>query len=113
MQSTSRRHFVRGLAAMPFGLWLAGHASANPIAVRYDIATLEGQAMLAVFADAVKKMKALGEQDPRGWQWQWYTHFVSGATTKAAELPRIFGTTTSAARTLANSMWNTCQSHAG
>jgi hypothetical protein len=69
--------------------------------------------MLRVFADAVKKMKALSDRNATGWRWQWYTHFVSGATTKSSELTRIFGSTSSAQRTFANDTWNTCQSHAG
>ncbi|MFC0679613.1 tyrosinase family protein [Lysobacter korlensis] len=113
MQSPSRRNFVRGLATVPFGLWLASNAYANTHYVRYDIATPEGQEMLKVFADAVKLMKARSEADPRSWTWQWYTHFVAGNTTKANELTRIFGDTVSPMRTLADEMWNTCQSHAG
>jgi len=69
--------------------------------------------MLAIYADAVTRMKALGDANPMSWLWQWYEHFVDGTTTKSSELTRIFGTTTSATRTLANDTWNTCQSHSG
>jgi tyrosinase len=111
--SLSRRSFVRGFATVPIGFWLAAKVHAQTTYVRYDIATPKGQEMLRVFAGAVKKMKALSDRNATGWRWQWYTHFVSGATTKSSELTRIFGSTSSAQRTLANDMWNTCQSHAG
>jgi tyrosinase len=111
--SISRRNFVRGAAAMPFALWLSRNAWATTPLVRYDIGTANGQMMLQVFADAVAKMKLRGETDPLSWLWQWYTHFVNGATTKANEINRIFGTTVTPLSTLAGEMWNTCQSHAG
>jgi tyrosinase len=113
MTSLSRRTFVRGMAAMPFAVWLARNAYASTPYIRYDIGSPEGQAMIAVFADAVSRMKRRGEQDPLSWLWQWYTHFVSGTTTKSAEIGRIFGTTVSPQSSLASEMWNTCQSHAG
>lgn len=113
MPSLSRRSFVRGVATVPLGMWLAGKVHAQAPYVRYDIATPQGQDMLRVFAGAVQKMKALGDRNATGWRWQWYTHFVSGATTKTSEISRIFGSATSTQRTLANDMWNTCQSHAG
>ena len=45
------------------------------------------------FADAVRQMQALGPENPLSWMWQWYTHFVDGATNKSAEITRIFGPT--------------------
>lgn len=113
MTSLSRRNFVRGLAVMPFSVWLARNVRAATPYIRYDIATPEGQEMLAVFALGFRRMRARNEKDQRSWRWQWYTHFVSGATTKANEINRMFGTTVSEQSTLANDMWNTCQAHAG
>lgn len=113
MTSLSRRSFVRGMAAMPFALWLAQGARASTPYIRYDIGTPEGQDMIRVLAYAVRYMKSRSAQDPRGWQWQWYTHFVNGATTKSNEINRIFGTTSTWQSALAQEMWNTCQSHAG
>ena len=113
MTSLSRRNFIRGLAVLPFGVWLARNAHAGTPLVRYDIATPEGQEMLAIFAYAYRHMRARNEGNPRSWRWQWYTHFVAGNTTKSNEITRIFGTTPTAESTLANEMWNTCQSHAG
>jgi hypothetical protein len=111
--SPSRRNFIRGAAAMPFALWLSRNASATTPLVRYDIDSPEGLMMLQIYADAVAKMKLRSENDPRSWTWQWYTHFVNGATTKANEITRIFGTTVTPLSTLAGETWNTCQSHAG
>src|SRR5438105_9242850 len=91
MYTHSRRHFIRGLAAMPVALWLARSARAdiaNPL-VRCDIATPQGAAMLQVYADAVGKMKARTSVDPLSWMWWWYLHFVDGNTTKAAEIARL------------------------
>lgn len=115
MTSISRRGFVHGLATVPVGLWMAGkvHAQSGATFVRPDIASTSGREMTRILADAVRRMRSRADNDARSWRWQWYTHFVNGATTKSAELTRIFGSTSSAQRTLANDMWNTCQSHAG
>ncbi|MFL6592121.1 MAG: tyrosinase family protein [Luteimonas sp.] len=115
MYTHSRRHFIRGLAAMPVALWLARSARAdiaNPL-VRCDIATPQGAAMLQVYADAVGKMKARTSVDPLSWMWWWYLHFVDGNTTKAAEIARLFGDTTTPLGALADQTWNTCQAHSG
>ncbi|RPE81666.1 tyrosinase family protein [Vulcaniibacterium tengchongense] len=113
MTSLSRRRFLRGVAAMPLALWVARNARAEVPRVRYDLASPAGQAMLGIFADAVGRMRLRGEADPLGWTWQWYTHFVNGATTKADEIARIFGSATTPLGALASETWNTCQSHAG
>lgn len=113
MTSFSRRTFVGGVVATPFALWLSRNASAQTLRVRHDAASPEGLAMLQIYADAVRLMKLRPDPDTLGWLWQWYTHFVTGTTTKSAEITRIFGTTTTTTSTLANEVWNTCQSHAG
>lgn len=113
MTSLSRRNFVRSLAVLPFGVWLARNVHADTPYIRYDIASPQGLEMLAVFASAVAAMKARSETDALSWTWQWYTHFVRGTTTKSAEISRMFGATVSPQSTLASEMWNTCQSHAG
>jgi hypothetical protein len=82
--------------------------------VRYDVSSAQGQAMLAVYAKAVGLMTALPEGDPRSWTFQWYSHWVKGAqdqSGKTAELARIYGSASSAARTLAQKMWDGCQAH--
>ncbi|HEY1142120.1 MAG TPA: tyrosinase family protein [Lysobacter sp.] len=113
MISLTRRKFVGGLAASPLLLWAPRGAFAVEPLVRYDAASPQGIAMLQVFAQAVTAMKGRAEDDPSSWLWQWYTHFVDGATTKADEINRIFGTEVTTRSTLANEVWNTCQSHAG
>lgn len=104
---------MRGVATVPLGVWLAARAQTTTPYIRHDLASLEGQEMLRIFAGAVRTMRGRSERSATSWRWQWYTHFVSGATTKSAEISRIFGSTESAQRTLALDMWNTCQSHAG
>jgi len=114
MGSISRRDFVKGMAALPLAMGVSGKAwGQTTLKIRYDIASPEGQQMMALYADAVRQMQALGPDNPMSWLWQWYTHFVNGTTTKANEINRIFGTTTTPQRSLANEMWNTCQSHSG
>jgi hypothetical protein len=98
---------------MPVALGLSPLAMAADLKVRYDIASPNGQAMLAIYADAVDKMQALGPDNPMSWMWQWYTHFVSGTTTKADEIARIFGPDVTPQSSLANETWDTCQSHSG
>jgi tyrosinase len=78
--------------------------------IRHDARSVKGQAMLKIYADAVKKMKAKPEGDTRSWLFQWYTHAVKGTTTKAAEITRIFPAA-SPARDLATAAWETCQAH--
>lgn len=112
MYSYSRREFLQASAALPLALWAARHAQASTI-VRHDIATSAGSDMLATFANAMRAMQARGQRDPLSWMWQWYTHFVDGKTTKSAEITRIFGSGSSTLKSLAQSMWNTCQSHSG
>ena len=113
MKSLSRRNFVRGVATVPIGLWLASNARANTLHVRSDITSPAGQEMMRVFAEAVAKMKALPGKRPQGWLWQWYTHFVNGNTTKLDEINRLLGGTGTTLGRFAEETWNTCQSHAG
>jgi hypothetical protein len=108
--SLPRRALLKGIGAMPIAMGLAPMARAADPRIRYDLASTQGQQMLAIYADAVAKMQALGPDNPMSWMWQWYTHFVDGATTKADEINRIFGSTGS---TLAEETWDTCQSHTG
>jgi hypothetical protein len=113
MTSISRRNFVKGIAALPLAMGAARAWGATTLRIRYDIASPEGQQMMAIYADAVRQMQALGPDNPMSWLWQWYTHFVNGTTTKSDEINRIFGTTPTPQSSLANETWNTCQSHSG
>ena len=114
MTSMTRRNLLKSAVAAPLAISIpsATSAQATPL-IRYDLASPKGQEMLVIYADAVRAMQALGPQNPMGWLWSWYTHFVDPTTTKTNEITRIFGTSTSSLRTLAQEMWNTCQSHAG
>ena len=79
--------------------------------VRYSIDTPEGQAMLQKYQQAVRLMMAEPAGSPRSWLFQWYTHAVRDDRGKTAEISRVYGSSSSANRTLALAMWNTCQAH--
>lgn len=114
MTSLTRRTLLKSAVAAPVAMAIPHVATAQTTTLlRYDLASPKGQEMLVIYADAVRAMEALGPENPMGWLWHWYTHFVDSRTTKADEITRIFGDTPSPLRTLAEEMWNTCQSHAG
>ena len=101
-----------GLGILPFENWLAGQAhAAGPVMTRYEASSPQGQAMVAKYEKAVKIMMSTPSSSPCSWQFQWYTHFVKGATTKAAEIAAIYGPNPSPDKTLAQAAWNTCQAH--
>ena len=81
--------------------------------VRYDVNSVQGQKMLAIYHDAVNVMMRTSAKDPCSWTFQWYTHFVKGSTTKSAELIAIYGAGSSPQKTLATTVWDTCQAHMG
>lgn len=110
MIHVSRRSFLAGAAAIPFSGLIGGRATAAAPMVRHEARSPDGQAMLKIYAQAVAKMKQLPPSDPRSWTFQWYTHWVNGATTKDDEVMRIFPSP-GAPRNLAEEMWNTCQAH--
>jgi tyrosinase len=112
MADLTRRSFVSGVAAMPFAVWFQKYGRLAAPLVRYDARSPQGQTMLKIYAGAVQKMMSTAEGDPRSWVFQWYTHFVKGSTTKAAEIARIYPSP-SPWKDLANEMWNTCQAHSG
>jgi len=106
----SRRSFIAGLSTIPFALWFEKYAAAQPTLTRFNLNSVQGQAMLNIYANAVQTMVNTPERSPVGWLFQWYTHNVRGDRTKAGELARIYPVP-SLQRTLANQMWNTCQAH--
>ncbi len=115
MTPIRRRTFLTGAATIPFALWFDKYARAQVPLVRYDARSPKGQAMLKIYASAVRQMQnpaRFAESNPLGWTFQWYTHFVKGSTSKGAELTRIYPGP-SPQRDLANLTWNTCQSHSG
>jgi tyrosinase len=107
MPLLNRRSFLTGAATIPFALWFDKYASAQVPRVRFDARSARGQAMLRTYAAAVRTMQATPEGNPLSWTFQWYTHFVRGSTTKAAEITRLYPAP-SPQRTLANLNWNTC-----
>ncbi|MGN6512096.1 MAG: tyrosinase family protein [Lysobacteraceae bacterium] len=113
MNTLNRRRFLQAVASTPLVLGVAPLVRASTAAIRYECTSPLGLDMLATYADAVTRMRALGPDNPMSWMWQWYTHFVNGDTTKTAELDRIFGTSPSPGRSLAEETWDTCQPHGG
>ena len=110
--AVTRRTFVAAASAIPFAVWFEKYANAfmAPL-IRHNATSLQGQAMLKIYADAVEKMHALPHTDPVGWLFQWYTHNVTGTTTKAAAINSVFGGGSSPQKTLAQAAWSTCQPH--
>jgi tyrosinase len=117
-----RRSILAGFAGaglMTFDEWLAGSASAAPpvalarTRTRYEASSPQGQKMLLIYHDAVRKMVRTRARLPCSWTFQWYTHFVKGSTTKAAEIAAIYGSGNSSDKALAEAMWDTCQAHGG
>ena len=110
--NVTRRNLLKGIAATPLVFGFARNARAAT-ALRCDLSTPGGLDMLATYANGLRAMQAMTPDNPSSWMWQWYTHFVDGATDKANEVVRVWGETLTPQRTLAEEVWNTCQSHAG
>ncbi|MGC4095742.1 MAG: tyrosinase family protein [Nitrospira sp.] len=111
MNFLNRRTFLKVVASIPFAVWLEREAlAATTPVIRYNVLSTEGQAMLKIYADGVAKMKALPASDPRSWTFQWYIHAVPDDRTKTSELSRIYPVS-SPSRTLASTVWSTCQAH--
>ena len=87
MISLSRRRFLQG--AQRHAARLPGFPATRSRRARRSCVTTSPRRkapdMLTIYANAMRTMLARPETDPISWLWQWYTHFVSGATTKAAE----------------------------
>ena len=86
-------------------------AQAGTTLLRHDVASPEGMEMLRIFADAVGRMMALPEGDPRGWVFQWHIHAVRDDRSKASELARLYPNASDPDRLLAEAVWNTCEAH--
>ena len=78
---------------------------------RHDVASPEGREMLRIFAEAVGKMMATAEGDPRGWVFQWHIHAVRDDRSKASELARLYPNSSDPDRILAEAVWDTCEAH--
>lgn len=104
----SRRAVVMAGAALGAAPLLRSpaFAAAQPL-IRYSVASPEGKAMLAKFAEAVRRMSARDTGDPLSWTFQWFTHHVHSDTRKEDELTKL----APERRALAAEMWDTCQAH--
>ena len=108
----TRRTFVASVSAIPFAVWFEKYANAFMAPhVRYSADSPQGKDMLKIYSETVCKMRALPQKDPVGWLFQWYTHNVTGGTTKAAAINSVFGSGSSPEKTLAEAAWSTCQPH--
>ncbi len=113
MTTFSRRSFIAGISAVPFALWLEKYdLFAQQTRIRPNVASTQGQAMLNIYANAVRTMMNTPERNPVGWLFQWYTHGVrdDNNRTKATEIARVYPTA-SPQKTLAQQAWETCQAH--
>lgn len=111
MSKISRRSFISGAATIPFAVWFENNTAGQIVRIRPEARTTRGRAMLKIYANAVgKMMNSTPESSPLGWVFQWYTHAVRGDRTKAAEIARIYPTS-SPQKALAQEVWNTCQAH--
>ena len=115
--NASRRTFLAAAGAIPFGVWMERRGLAQPATKKvrhYDARSSEGVQMLGIYASAVKAMNdptKIAVGDPKSWTFQWYTHFVRGDSTKAAQLQAIYPNAADPNRATASAMWNTCQAH--
>lgn len=104
----TRRTILTGAAGLALATTADKAVGQATTRVRYNVATPPGQAMLAVYATAVARMKALPATDPRSWYFSWYTHYAPLGNRQIAQ---VFGSDTGPAYQLAKATWNTCQAH--
>jgi len=105
----SRRVFLSMSAAITLQPKFA--LADTALRTRYDVGSPGGQKMLALYVEAVKRMRALPAADPRSWTFQWYVHAVPNNPGKATALAQVFGADNSVARTLATEIWSSCEPH--
>jgi len=121
MTLLNRRSFMAAGAAIPLSVWLEQSLSAQPAMkyIRSEARSPQGQAMLAIYADAVGKMKA-DPHSSRSWIFQWYTHWVKGPQqpysaalmSKNDTIAQIYpGDQPNPTRDLAGEMWSNCEAH--
>ncbi|MFJ4142946.1 tyrosinase family protein [Pseudomonas sp. NPDC089734] len=112
---TIRRRTLLKLSALAGGAMILPDvmqralAASNTTKVRHAVSTPEGKLMLAVYARAVGLMMKKPSTDPLSWIFQWYTH--STPEDKEVELQKVFGSTSSPHRQMAETMWFTCEPH--
>ena len=72
--------------------------------------------MLSKYAQAIKIMKQLPDDDPHSWNWWWYTHWIKGPPAFMWEESRKHKTQVIASlppdvQSFAEATWNGCQAH--
>lgn len=110
---TRRAILLASTATALSSLWMPSRSQPfpPPPRIRYNAASQQGKAMMRIYAEGVKAMKALGAQNGRSWTFQWYIHATPQP--KSQVISDVFGDTMGPARNLANDTWFTCQSHLG
>jgi hypothetical protein len=94
----------------------AGSQGSKRLYTRYNVNSLQGQAMLAKYARAIEIMRELPQHDQRSWQWWWNTHWLKGFPAFLWDHSRKLKTEVIAslppeARADAEAVWNGCQAH--
>ena len=111
--NSDRRSVISAIGAAGFTFLIPSiSVAAQTIRTRHSVDTVPGRAMLAKYAEAVRRMNdpALNPRvNPRSWRYQWYIHAIP--TDKETELTKVFGASPSPARDLAATVWETCQAH--
>ena len=122
MNKFSRRTVVlSGAGAVLAPTWLSTMAKAQTLKpyTRYDVASPEGQKTLAKYAKAVGLMSDRAKfplGNARSWTFQFYTHWLppgpeTNYAASSAQKENIVKTLPANERSLAEAMWNDCQSH--
>ena len=121
---TTRRELLGtaiGLGALMALPSVAQPAPAPTVLTRYSATSANGKLMLAKYASAVDLMMQKKADDPRSWNFQWYSHWIPGPQSpwdaviaaKTNMLQQIFPGVAGSDPNLklAAEMWDTCQPH--
>jgi tyrosinase len=125
MTHVTRRSLLTAASSVGLTLglpgWLRETAAQTPTRTRYSATSTQGKAMLAKYANAVDRMTKVPTGDPRNWEFQWFTHWIPGPQTQWAAVAAKKATTIQTVyqgrppndpqRTLAEAMWDDCESH--
>src|SRR4029077_5132230 len=127
MGSVTRRSVVAAGASSGLALSLPGwargvRADTPPVSTRYSALSLQGKAMLKLYARAVDiMMNKVPKGDPRHWEFQWYSHWIPGpqgpwsavAMKKNDTIQSVYAgmPPTNPNPKLAEVMWDGCQAH--
>ncbi len=93
MSKFSRRSFIATTGAIPFSLWFERYGAAQGPVTRYNAVSVEGQAMLKMYATAVGKMmngSLTPESSPESWLFQWYSPMQCAQTGQRPPKSNVF-----------------------